>query len=506
MSTWQIIKSIVRDLSFDRKKFLLFLVIFVVGIGVYLIWKNQTRPKAAVLYDSSTTEFSDQINTDIVIAKDGKVTIDGKKENNAINYYQNYDEFDLIAFNNPSQYVSAYQATVHLPSAVDAQNIRQIIYAVHGVGDTLAYTTDPQTLVYQVSDISPGSTVTIVARLPKGLIQVPFWKKWELAVELVAVKSWIYLAVTLPVVTFLILAFIYWRRRAKQNIFSKALLSKLPDRVPPALAGVVIDGAVGPREIAGTLIDLAERGYIFIINDGKGEFNFGKRRFTDLDTTQGLSNFEKALLSKIFLPKNYKSTVDDVEMRIGRHIFSRKIADFYVGLYDLATEKGYFVKNPSRVHLAYRNVGIGLFFLSFLGFLYGAIGGLDPKYALIFWLGGMAAAALIIRTSPYMPALTGAGIEKAREWMAFRQYLSLRESAPASDVLGGKLNEYLPYAIVLGSEVDWIKRFKKEPFSVPDWYEMPNRATTIEDFANGLFPIIGYVSRHLAHSHDPITE
>jgi hypothetical protein len=504
LNTWQIIKTLARDLSFDRKKFLFFLAIFVVALGGYGIWKSRSQPEAAVLYDSSYGEaIPNDVKNDITIAKNGQVTIDGKTKNNALRFYKDYDEFSLIAFDSPIGFVNSYQATVHIP---EAGAVRQIIYAVHGVGDNLFYQSDPKTLVYEAKDISPGSTLTIVARLPKGMVNAPLFKSLTLTVEDFTVRSWLYLAVALPILTMILLIFIYWRHRSEQNIFSSAQLSRIPDKIPPALAGVVIDGSVGPREIAATLIDLAARGYIFIINDGNGEFNFGKRRFTDLDSTPGLSDFEKALLSKIFLPEAYKSTVNDVEMRIGRHIFSRKIADFYIGLYDLAMEKGYFVKNPARVHLAYKYTGIVLFFLSFLGFVYGATSHLDPKYALIFWLGGMAAAILITRLAPYMPALTGDGIEKAREWMAFREYLGQKDSVSSGEMLEGKLNQYLPYAIVLGVEVDWIKRFRDEPFAVPDWYESEQRSTTIEDFASNLFPIIGYVSRNLARSHDPTTE
>lgn len=505
MSTWEVLKEIVRGTRFDRKKFLLFLGIAALAIGVYYFWKSQNQPQADALYDAQSP-LSSSVQTDIVIKPNGTVLVDNKKDNGTLRFLPDYDEFSLVAFDNPSQYVSSYKATVHLDKEMKGGDVRQIIYAVHGVGDSIYYATDARTLVYEVSDISPGSTVTIVARLPKGMVTPPFLKAFVLDAERLTVNAWIQLAIGLPAITLLILISILLRRRSAQGLMSKGMLSNPPEQVPPALAGVVVDGAVGAREIAATLIDLAQRGYIMIVNNGKGEFNFGKRRYVDSETTPGLTDFEKALLSKIFLPESYKSTVEDVEMRIGRHIFSRKIANFYLSIYDLATRAGYFVKNPSRVHLTYKYTGIALFFLSFLGFFYGAVSHLDPKYALVFWLGGMVAAFLIIRMAPYMPALTPLGVTRAREWMAFREYLSSPEVIPATDALQGKLNLYLPYAMTLGAEVEWIKRFSDEPFVVPEWYSSPARAATIDDFANGIFPIIGYVSRHLAKSHDPITE
>ena len=220
----------------------------------------------------------------------------------------------------------------------------------------------------------------------------------------------------------------------------------------------------------------------------------------------GLTAFEKELLAKVFLPKMIKSTIADVEMRIGRHIFSRRIAKFYLEIYNEATQKGYFVQNPAKVHLAWKYTGVLLFFLSFVGFMIGAIAGADPRYGLFFWVGGMIAAAVIIRLSPFMPARTAKGNEELREWLEFREYLTNPQPVAGVAALQGKFEEYLPYSIVLGAEIDWAKRFGKEPFQQPDWYTSSENVVTLASFANQLFPLIGYVSQNLARSHEPTVE
>jgi hypothetical protein len=286
----------------------------------------------------------------------------------------------------------------------------------------------------------------------------------------------------------------------------RGLLGGPPEKISPAITGVLIDGAVGSREIAATLIDLAERGYIYIVNKGNGQFSFGIRRSGDLATLPGLSDFERELLAKIFLPKTYKSTVADVEMRIGRHIFSRKIAQFYLAVYNEATRLGFFVKNPAKVHLAWKYTGVGLFFLCFLGFIIGALMCADPKFSLLFCVGGMIASSVIIKFSSFMPARTNIGDGQLQEWLEFREYLTDKKPATGIETLQGKFEEYLPYAIVLGAEVDWAKRFTKERFSPPDWYDSPERVVTLESFAQQLFPLIGYVAENLARSHEPTVE
>ena len=136
----------------------------------------------------------------------------------------------------------------------------------------------------------------------------------------------------------------------------------------------------------------------------------------------------------------------------------------------------------------------------------GAILGADPKFGLIFWVGGMASAAVMVKLSPYMPARTEEGNQELREWLEFREYLTDKRPASGVEASQGKFEEFLPYAIVLGAEVDWAKRFMREPFSKPDWYDSAERTVTLNTFAGQLFPLIGYVAENLARSHEPTVE
>jgi len=498
MTTGQVLKLILRETSFYKRKVIFFLIIIVVILLIYFLWLNLGQPKAAVEYGETTI--------DITVQKDGQVLVDGKRKNRVFRLYESYDELRILVFDSPGEFISHFKATVHLPKATSLEETRQIVYAVHGVGATQTYLADPQTLVYEVSDISPSATLTIVADLPKEMVEPNFWQKILFQMQNLPVSAWLYVAIILPCFTLILMLFMILKRRSAQILPVRGLLGGPPENIPPAIPGVLIDGVVGAREVAATLIDLARRGFIFIINKGNGRFSFGIRRSGELETMPGLTPFEKELLAKIFLPESIKSTVADVEMRIGRHIFSRKIAKFYLEIYNEATKAGYFVQNPAKVHLVWKYTGVGLFFLSFIGFMFGAIMGADPKFGLIFWVGGMAAAAVIVKFSPFMPARTNRGNQELREWLEFREYLTDRRPASGVDAQQGKFEEFLAYAIVLGAEVNWAKRFMKEPFSKPDWYDSTERVITLNSFAGQLFPLIGYVAANLARSHEPTVE
>lgn len=507
MKTKEVLKELWRGRSFYPKKAIFFVVVFAVGILIFGGWKIFGHPMAAVEFsDVPTAPYVNHKVMNVEVAQNGTVTIDGKKKNQALRFYEKYDELRILVFDSTGEYISVFRGVVHLPSSVTSDEVRQIVYAVHGVGSTQLYMSDPQTLVYEATEISPSATLTIVADLPKGLVQPNFWQRLSFSVTNLPVKIWLYIAIVLPTAALGLMLFMIIKRRRSQMIPIRGQLGGPPENVAPALPGVLIDGVVGAREIAATLIDLARRGFIYIINKGNGQFSFGIRRGGDFAKIPGLSDYERELLAKIFLPRQIKSSVADVEMRIGRHIFSRKIAKFYLDVYNDATKRGYFVQNPARVHLAWKYTGISLFFLSFVGFMLGAIFSADPKYGLFFWVGGMIAASVIIRLSPFMPARTARGNEELQEWLEFREYLTDKKPAHGVQALQGKFEEYLPYSIVLGAEVDWAKRFGQERFQSPEWYTSREAVVTLDSFAKELFPLIGYVAENLARAHEPTVE
>jgi hypothetical protein len=70
----------------------------------------------------------------------------------------------------------------------------------------------------------------------------------------------------------------------------------------PAETGTLIDEFAGPHEISALLIDLAQRGYLKIIEKGKNDFELEKRK--EFNGDHSLRNFERLLLSDLFTSKH----------------------------------------------------------------------------------------------------------------------------------------------------------------------------------------------------------
>lgn len=507
MNTWQIIQEILHGANFYWKKFFVFLLFFAVLFGGAYWWKDSLKTEAEFQFAQGPKYISISSETmNVEVEENGQVLINGKNSPKALKLYRDYDEISLIVLDNPGVFISNFQITMKLPKPVQQDQLEQIIYAIHGVGRYETYMSSPETLVYSAQDIAPTATLSIAARIKdKNVLNPSPWKKLTYYITNMPLNIWFIISGAIPLLALIIMLFMILERRRDQVLYIGARPSnKPPDKASPALAGILLDGQMGARELAAILIDLAARGYIFITRKGNS-FSFGKRKNIDLQSAD-LKIFEKVLLEKIFLSSDYKSTKTDVEMRVGRHIFSRKIAQVYLEIYNEATRAGYFVKNPAAVHRKFRNIGITLFLLGGLGYIYSAFYSPDPKFTLFFWAGEMLASTVIIRLSGLMPTRSQYGSKMLYGWMAYRNYLKTRRTIEPGAQLEDVYIKNLPYAIVFGVESEWTRRFLDQPFTKPNWYESEEAVMTIDRFASGLFPLINFVGEVLAKAHEPTVD
>lgn len=508
MTTWEVIRKLFGGARIYWRKFFVFLIfVSVIGGGVYYFKFHNKVDASFDLPGVIEGDLLEQRSVDIEVTKDGKVVAENKNLSSSLKILPNSYEISIVALDRPIAYIAEFQIIVHLPGDVTRDQIEQRVYAVHGVGSHGEYLLDSRTLVYTATNISQEAGYTIVAQLPKSILTPPLSKRLMFQLSQLSVKSFLIIAILLPIITIVILTIMVVRRRRDQIFYmSDKMINRPPNDTPPAVVGVLTDGRVGAREIAATLIDLACRGYLLINKHNDGTFSFGKRISLNLESLPELREFERMLLSKIFEPEHYKSTGADVDMRIGRHIFSKKIAQVYLGIYNEAIRLGYFTKNPVTVHLRWRFTGIGLFFLGLVGFMTNAFMDSQSPFILLLWVSAMAAASAMIWLSGLMPVRSVTGTTNLRQWLQFKKYLDLNRQIEGGAVLVDQFNKMLPYAIVFGVEAEWARRYLKERFTAPDWYESEEMVVTLEAFAGGLFPIISYIGKSLDKSHEPTVE
>ena len=433
-------------------------------------------------------------NIAVEILPDGKLKIDGVDSGKTVDYVNN--ELRLPVVDNPGRYVGKVIITLTLPETIKGE-VKPEILAVHGVGVTNSYFKDSRTIVYEASDVSATAIVTVIASLPAGSVKPETGTAILTSLSSVKAAAWVIVGIALPVLTLIIMLFIliYQFRRQKIDIPQKET-TQPPMAIPPAVVGALLNQKVGSREIAATLVDLAQRGDIIILDRERG-FAFGKGKFD-----QRLLTFEKLLLSKIF-SEHLSSDRKEIEKRVNNHFYSKKMSMVTAGVYALATRLGYFKADPQKSLLKYRLIGILAFLLALAGFVASLIYFKDPQYIIFFWVGMMGASLVISFIASRLPIRTVIGQEVLSNWYAFKKYLTNPEEFPYSEYNQEIFQKYLPYAIVMNCESAWARRFARHNFVVPNWFLSEKIGLGLEDFCLSLFPIVSYVGRSLSAIREP---
>lgn len=480
-------------------------VLLILGLIVYFV---SGQFSSASINEASYEKTTNKYVVDVNIKENASVEINGKTFNNLMHLEKDDDLFRYLAVSEESSYIEDLTIYVHLPKPVDPEQVQQTVYAVHGIEASDFYVQDSQTLVYRAQQLSPFSSFTIIAQLPKGTVDFPITAKFFYALSNISPMIWLIVSLALPLLTLILL---FWLFKQKINDWQMAKpkdeLSVPPSDLTPGEVEILFFGKISSRSIAATLLSMAQRKYINIVQK-EGEFSFGVANLYNQITKEfspGLTEPEKILASKIFTKDTMSSKREDILFRIGRHVFSKKIAKVYIAFYNQMANKGYFVDNPAKFHRKYYVIGLVLFFLALTAF----IGGIwilpdESKFLLVFWFMMIMSSLVIVRMAPQIPLRTKLGKEELVKWLKFKNYLSSRQSINFEDATQDVFEKYLPYAIVMGCEVEWAKRFLDRPFKLPDWYISERPVTVLEDFMASVFPIIGFVSRSLVASKEPI--
>lgn len=434
---------------------------------------------------------------DMQIRPDGSIYLNGKKSKNRVTTVGDKEEVRIPLIDNVNTYFSQIKINVELPKSI-ANSVGHEEILMHSYSSYMSYSiVDPSHVVFVATDVSPLATVTPVITMPKGTINPPILLKLLGYLMQFEGSAWAIIGISIPLATLIFMfLFIGYKIRREKVDMPKEESSSPPMALPPALVGVLYHQTVGAREIAATLVDLALRKNIYIM-DRERDFAFVKNKF---DTR--LLSFEKILLSKIF-KDNIFSDQKEIEERINNHLYSKKISLVTGGIYVLATRLGYFKINPQKSHLKYQMVGIFGLFIGVAGFVLTLVRFPDPAYISFFWLGMAAACLVIMSLAKSIPIRTPLGQEALSSWLAFRNFLASPEKIPFSLSNQETFQRFLPYAIVLDCEVSWARRFSEHGFEIPAWYMTAQTGMGLQDFCLSLYPIVSYVGRSMAAIREP---
>ena len=364
---------------------------------------------------------------------------------------------ELTLHGNPICYTGAYGST--------DQNCER--------GETIA----PNNIIfYTTNTLQPYQTLTMVAGFNKGYFRPATWT--ETAGEYAG-------SVATFLAPFLLIggtAFVHWRRYGRDPKGRRVIVPEYeaPDKLTPIEVGTVADFRTDNRDITATIIDLAVRGYIKIIETVHDRKILKDTKTYSLRLIQtnfsDLNDFEKTLLIGIFTLQEQN---EEIDLSALKYKLSSTATTLQKTVKQSLTMRGYFRKTPLSTTLRF----VGLIALEAVAVvMFAAV--VHNGFVILGIGAGVALAVVFIIL---LPSRTPKGVAAKESILGLKMYLQVAEAerikklqspdAPyaaksAEPKKTVKLFEkLLPYAMVLGVEEKWAQKFADIYKTPPDWYQ-----------------------------------
>jgi uncharacterized protein (TIGR04222 family) len=402
---------------------------------------------------------------------------------NGLRFFEDHDELYWNATGDEWDVpLGMVTADVILPDG--ATGIRSAAFnGVYGAAQTEAViTTSGSALAFSMPrKLEYREGLTVVVGWDKGLIPPP-----TLLDKVVGfLKSNFPLVV--PIFVFVGM-FLLWTRRGRDpRLRPIAVQYEAPAGITPAEAGTITDESVDMRDITATIVDLAVKGYLKIVEDeGTKVFgiSFGEdfrfQRLKPESAWRELTPHETAVLHGLFDGHGSEVSLSDL-----KNEFYRELPGIKNGVMERLVERGYYPARPDNVRGMWLATGfiVGMV-LGFGGTLLLAPRGVSPMATIV---SGVLSGLFIMVIGWNMPARTEAGTRALESVLGFAEFLGrVEKDALARARRTPEMFEaYLPYAMALGLEKQWSRAFKDMQLQPPNWYAGRNPMIfSTTDFTN----------------------
>ncbi len=399
---------------------------------------------------------------------------------NAILFFDNYDElyWNVTGTEWECDILSA-SATVYLPSGMPNNELKMTCFTGPYGSEESNCSSKIENNTVRFRSTRPLGTfegLSIGLSMPKGYIKGPSLSKrvfWILIV--------IWPLFLLPI-GLLWLGAIYIKRGRDPIRLSIAPRYEPPEDLVPAEAGTLIDERVDMRDMTSTIVDLAVRGYLKIVEIERTKLVFFSTKDYVLvklkDNDSGLKKHERLIYKGLFDKGSIKT--EEIAKAIDRcpecadkkliTVSSLKEA-FYVeipkikkAIYKSLVDMKMFPSDPEKVRSKYLGWGI---FWALLGFSFG------------FFLNILLIPVLIILgvvtiiVGRYMPRKTRLGSTKAAHVAGFEEFVRRVEKDRIERMAKDDptvFERLLPYAMALGVADQWADAFSDIFKEAPDWF------------------------------------
>lgn len=370
----------------------------------------------------------------------------------ALTYFSDHDELYWNVTGNAWGYpIHNAKATVSFESLQNSTSLTATCYTGK-VGSTdkncTPVTSGNEVTVLTSQELDLHEGLTIVVGFPKGSVAVlepkkitsPFSNPVVLFLLAAAAFFWY---IILPI--WICVTWFQKGRPPKPTIgtpdvwFSPPKTKKLRELTPGETGGLY-DERVDTKDITGTIVDLARRGFFTIVEESKDNILLKKKE----KATTGLLPFEETLYTALF------SKSPSVKIQGLSLVSTVKTATKEI-FAELITE-GFLTKDPDPTRILYQVLSV---------------------FALMTANIPLLITSLLFGNN--MSTKTQEGSNNAEVAKALRGFLKSQDKQYKFQAQHLVLFEkMLPYAIAFGVEKEWAKRFEALDMPTPDWYVGPS--------------------------------
>jgi uncharacterized membrane protein len=388
---------------------------------------------------------------------------------NAVRFFKDHAEFYWnVTGNDWKVPIAEASAFVALPSGAAGQGVKaQAFTGTFGSrGQDASSSIDGSNVSFAANDsLGPRNGLTIDIYIPKGVLTEPSWFTRNV-VWFVGGNP----GALLPVWAFAVMFGLWWwKGRSPDPGVSVAPMYEPPKGLTPAEAGTLLEDAIEARDITSTVVDLAVKGYIKIIEQNdKGLFithrDYILRLMKPRHEWQDLAAHEVEVLNNIFP----EVTAQETTLSNLKERFYIALPSIREEIMDALKTKDLYSTDPdSAKGLAL--VGVLIIVLPFLWLqMTGAIRLFNSPAVLA--AGVVLSVLIVVLFGRKLAAKTVRGARTRVECLGFKEFMTRVDGDRIKRMPPDTFEKFLPYAMAFGVEHHWAKAFEGLLTEPPSWY------------------------------------
>ena len=390
------------------------------------------------------------------------------RASNAVRFFKDHDEFYWNVTGNDWRVpIDSASAFVALPSAATGQLKAQAFTGAFGSREKDATTAiEGSNITFESSDsLPPRSGLTIDVYIPKGILKEPSWFT-RYVVWFIGGNP----GALLPVWAFAVMFGLWWwKGREPDPGISVAPMYEPPKGLTPAEAGTLLADDIEARDITSTLIDLAVKGYLKIIETEDKAFfikhkDYILRLMKPRQEWESLAAHELEVLNNIFP----EVTAEETTLSSLKNRFYIALPSIRQEIMDALKSKDLYSTDPeSAKGLAL--VGVLVIALPFLWLqLTGAIR-LENSLT-VSAVSVLLTVLIVFLFGRHLSAKTVRGARTRVECLGFKEFMTRVDGDRIKRMPPDTFEKFLPYAMAFGVEQHWAKAFQGLLTEPPSWY------------------------------------